>query len=264
MTEHTSSFLVDWHANLITELTTNTFCFLWQQYSKLALNITPDFPDHGIINLYVHPQTSEENGGLSWLQPAMARGSDIAILATFICQHFNSAVRIKLVQQFGTTIFLGLAMHELVHTTHLLDQQALHHPVILPLIGNVIAYQLHTSAGDIKKAHIELHILAADLAKLYEIAGNPDLNTKFCCFCVWILVPVLCHVLPDAIELGPEWSDTNKNPSGDAIQCIYCSCLYSCLPYSCHDIQAHKVIEIKLSPEPASPRIHSEHSIMPH
>ena len=238
--------------------------FLQQQYPKLALNIMPNFPDLGIINLYAHPQTLEGNGGLSWLQPAMARGPNIAALATFACQHFNWTEGAKLVQQFGTTIFPGLAMHELVHTACLLDRQALRHPVILPLIGNVIAYWSHTLAGGIKEACIELHVPAANLAKLYKIAGNLDLSTKFHRFCVWVSVPVLFHVLPDAIELGPEWSDTNEDPSGDATQCMCHSCLCSFSPCSCHDMQAHEVIKITSSPKPASPRIHGEHSMMPH
>ena len=165
-------------------------------------------------------------------------------------------------QRFDTTIFLELAMHKLVHTTHLLNWQAMHHSVILLLIRNVIAYQFHISTGGIKKSCIELHVPAANLAKLYKIAGNLDLSTKFHHFCAWVSVPVLHHVLSDAIELGPEWSDTNEDPSGDTIQHMCYSCLHSFSPCSCYNMQ--EVIETTLSLKPVSPRIYSEHLMMSH
>jgi hypothetical protein len=234
--ECASPFLVDWRADLIAELGTNTSGFLQQRHPKLALTVAPDFPDLGIINLYTHPRTSEGSGSLSWPQPIMARGPNIAALAAFTHRHFNWAEGAKLVQRFANTIFPGLAMHELVHTAHSLDQHTLRHPVILPLIGNIIAYRSHISANFIKEARINLHLPAADLAELYKIAGDPALSMKFSRFRAWISVPVLQHVLPDAIEFGPEQLDIDEGPSCDATQCTCFSCQHPSSPCSHHDL----------------------------
>jgi len=217
--EQATFFLTDWRADLIAELGTNTSGFLQQRQSKLALTIMPDFPDPRIINLYIQPRTSEGNGSPSRPQPTVAKGLDVAALAMFASRHFNWVVGAKLVKRFASTIFPGLAMHELVHIACLLDQQALHHPVVRPLIGNVIAYWSHPSAGGIKEACIDLHLPATDLAKLYKIAGNVARGGKSPHFHVWTLVPVLQHVLPDAIELGPELLDGGEGPSGDQCMC---------------------------------------------
>lgn len=121
-----AAFLAEWRLGLADELITNRSGLLAKRQPTLAESIPPTFPSLEIINLYLHPVTSQSQGSSQVLNITRA-GPNLPRLALFAEKYFQWGTVVGILRQFSSTIFPGLAIRQLMRAMCARDL-GLHNP----------------------------------------------------------------------------------------------------------------------------------------
>ncbi|KAK0495438.1 PIN domain-like protein [Armillaria luteobubalina] len=109
-----SDIAVTWRRKLCTMLEnqdSNSRCF---HHRSLVFHILPDFPNHLVLTQYVHPLTSQSNGGINLPAPLLPHQPDLPGLAQLCEELFIWGNSMGIIQNFCNHVFPGLAIWELL------------------------------------------------------------------------------------------------------------------------------------------------------
>lgn len=152
-----AAFLAEWRLSLADELNTNRLGLLVKRQPTLAKSIPPSFPSLKIINFYLHPVTSQSQGGSSKVLTITRAGPNLPRLALFAEKYFQWGTVAGILRQFSSTIFPGLAIRQLVRAACARDR-GLHNPgysMLGALISNT-RRESRTSEGHHPEARAHL------------------------------------------------------------------------------------------------------------
>lgn len=202
--EQVAIFLAAWHEDLIAELHENHSGLLKQCEPKLATLIPDDFPNPRILRLYTHPNTLQGQAGFVMPPLAPNRAIDAVALAHFAkCNFVWAKDAGGVLQHFSPFVFSGIAIQELVRHAILLDQEALHHSVLLPLIGDVLLYQFNKSSSYQKEVCIKLyfdHEYITSICQAASDTGDGAPADEIVDVHAWLPAAMLKHVIPESSD----------------------------------------------------------------
>jgi hypothetical protein len=200
--EQVATFLAAWHEDLIAELCENRTGLLKHRQPKLTTLIPNDFPDLHILKLYTHLNTLQGQAGFVMSLLASNRAFDMVAIAHFAKRNFVWAKDAdSALHHFDPLVFSGIAVRELVRHAVLLDQGALHHPVTLPLIGDVLLYRFNKSSSYQKVACVKLHFGHEYITSICQaVSDTRDAHSanEIIDVCAWVPAAMLKHVIPES------------------------------------------------------------------
>jgi hypothetical protein len=163
-------FLETWREALRSELRTNASGHLPHRYNQLATNIPADFPDLGVVNLYLHPIVVEG----PTTKTLTYRTPQLDVLARFAEDHFSWGHGVGILTHFAEHLFAGLVIRELAHRALAIDEGALP-PQSASLIKSIVGNRSHKSTGYLSELRLTLSLDRNILTSaLQAITGKRD------------------------------------------------------------------------------------------
>lgn len=176
--EVSTTFLQAWRQILVAELRTNEHNYFSRPRPTLASHIPPDFPNLTVVNLYLHPLTSDQT--LDRLASVTWPGPQPSFLASFAENHFVWGTTAGILDHFSTTIFPGMAIQELVRGAIVLDGGAL--IAECPMLGRIVFERKNRTTCFLPEVRVKLIVPRTVIDEILDcIVGKlstPDTASK--------------------------------------------------------------------------------------
>ncbi|GLB44091.1 putative 5'-3' exodeoxyribonuclease activity [Lyophyllum shimeji] len=165
----TAPFLAGWRLAVVDELRTNASGHLKHRLPHVAEAVPLDFPNIAIINLYLHPRTSE-HADLTEL-PSLVReqGPDLVRLTRFAETHFLWGDPEGIYRAFATKIFPGLAMRQLISAALCADLGLA--PRACPMIGTMVSLRRESQSSEphVPEVRVNLSISNQIINTIFDV-----------------------------------------------------------------------------------------------
>jgi len=197
----TAPFLAGWRLAVIDELHTNASGHLKQRLPHVADAIPLNFPDITIINLYLHPRTSEHADLTELPSLVQGQGLDLARLTRFAETHFLWGDPAGIYHTFTTKIFPGLAMCQLIGAAISADLGL--QPKACPMIDTVVSLRRESQSSEphVPQVRVNLSISDQIVNTIFDVRRTGaalDKDSLPRCR-AWLPVAVIKHVKPELL-----------------------------------------------------------------
>lgn len=188
-----AEFVEGWVGDLRRELCENTSGFLTRKQPNVASRIPADFPDLEVLQLYLHPLTSEFGGGPTI--PLISHGGPNPLaLAKYTQKQFvwNSGI----LRYLASWVFPGMAVRELVAHAARLDRAETQQPIRSTFFGPVLWYRERPATSGLPELRVHLTVDEALLASIVDaVACDPVEHIR-----AWVPLAMVQHVFPEWLE----------------------------------------------------------------
>ncbi|KAF8055904.1 PIN domain-like protein [Lyophyllum atratum] len=197
----TAPFLAGWRLAIVEELRTNASGHLKQRLPHVADAVPLDFPDIAIVNLYLHPTTSEYADPSELPSLVQGHGLDLARLVRFAETHFLWGDPARIYRTLATKIFPGLAMRQLIGAALSTDLGL--QPKACPMIGTVVSIRRESESSEphVPEVRMNLHISDQIINTIFDVRRTGaalDKHSLPRCR-AWLPVAVIEHVKPEVL-----------------------------------------------------------------
>ncbi|KAG6819067.1 hypothetical protein H0H93_015786 [Arthromyces matolae] len=258
--QESPALLLQWRQCVIEELRNNKSGLLKCKYPAVAAAIPQEFPDQSILNLYMHPKTSEKNDPTT--RPVLVPGIHVNLsrLANFSSTRFAwGTSSVAIYEHFSTTVLPCLAVQQLVVAAYASELGLPHVQHLAQLeLGGIIALRraLQSSSGsDVAEFRIKFHVTPYILKEL-DVGSNVNADLR-----AWVPVAVMDHVHPHLCKQYSNSSggSSSSHVSANSSQGSKSSSLEGPVDGTLHSPLASttgpEIIDLTMSPPPQGTRL---------